>query len=110
MTEDVQSKVQDIFPLLISPVRALSVNTKNTSLSQIFARTRMDAFIPESTDKLTVFHYGIKSEFERIFSEEIDRNGKIDINNLITQITTIIKCELESIKSDTLSKSCEKSE
>lgn len=70
----------------------------------------MDAFIPEANEKLVVFHYGIKTEFERIFSEDIDRNEKIDNNNLITRITSTIKCELESIKSDTLSKSCEKSE
>ena len=110
MTEEVQSRTQDIFPLLISPLRSLSINAKSNSLSNVFARAKMDAFIPEPNEKLVVFHYGIKTEFERIFSEDIDRNEKIDNNNLITRITSTIKCELESIKSDTLSNSCEKPE
>lgn len=110
MDDQIQAKSQDIFPLLISPVRSLYDGVRNTSLSKVFARTKMDAFLPENGENIVVFHYGLKNEFEKIFAEDIDRNEKIDNNNLITQITTAVKCELESIESANLSESCQKSE
>ncbi len=99
-------KAEEAFPLLISPFRSRSEAQKETSLSQVFARTRLDAFIPSLQEDIFVFQYDIKSEYEKIFRDLIDRSEKIDINNLTKTIGKNVGCELESTLSGTLSEIC----
>lgn len=106
MSETAWAKAQEAFPFLISPLRSWSEGQKETVLSQVFARTRLDAFIPDLQEDIFVFQYWIKWEYEKIFRELIDRNEKIDINNLTKVIGKNVVCELESTLSGVLSELC----
>lgn len=99
-------KAREAFPLLISPIRSGSQEQKETILSELFARTRLDAFIPDLQDDIFVFQYQIKWEYDKIFREMIDRNEKIDINNLSKTIGKNVWCELESTLSWILTDAC----
>lgn len=110
MSDIWSSKTREVFPLLISPLRSVSVSQKETPLSTVFARTRLDAFIPDLQDDVFVYNYSIKPEYEKIFREYIDRNEKIDINNVTKVIQRNISCELESTLSGILSDGCIKEE
>ena len=103
-----QKTIQEQFPLLISPLRSYYDSIGATPLSRVFAKAKLAPFIPESWEKLVVFHYGLKEEFEKIFAQDIDRNEKIDNNNLLTQISAAVQCELETMQKGTLSESCQK--
>ena len=96
----------EAFPILISPIRSYVEQQKNTPLSDVFARTRLDAFIPELDEKLFAFNYQIKWEYRRIFREYIDRNGKVDINNMFQDIKSSISCQIESLESGSISEKC----
>ncbi len=106
MSDTGRIRTEENFPLLISPVRSWSEWQKETPLSKVFTRTRLDAFIPELQDTVFVFGYGIKWEYERVFREYIDRNEKIDINKMLLTLSNGIWCELDSILSATLSEKC----
>ena len=106
MSETGWAKAQEAFPLMISPLRSWSEWQKETRLSEVFARTRLDAFIPDLQEDIFVFQYGIKWEYEKIFRELIDRNEKIDINNLSKTIGKNVECELEGTLSWVLSEAC----
>jgi hypothetical protein len=93
------TKAREAFPLLISPVRSTTQSQINTPLSRVFARTRLDVFIPELRDEVFVFDYGLKTEYEKIFREYIDRNQNIDINKLLEVLQNNIFCDIESIAS-----------
>jgi hypothetical protein len=60
MSDTGMSKAQESFPLLISPERIRADAQKDTILSQIFARTRLDSFIPVLGESLFVYEYQIK--------------------------------------------------
>jgi hypothetical protein len=44
---------------------------------------------------MEVFHYGLKTTFEKILGEDIDRSEKID-SNILDKISLSIQCEVES--------------
>jgi ABC-type glycerol-3-phosphate transport system substrate-binding protein len=106
MDEKTMIKIQEVFPYLISPDRKLALTQANTPLSGLFARTRMDAFLTQPGDKVQVFDYGLKSEYEKTFRDYIDRNDKIDINNILSRIQQSVECKVESTKWGTLSSKC----
>lgn len=60
MSDMASAQGEEAFPLLISPLRSRSESQKTTSLSSVFARTRLDAFIPDIQDQIFVFDYGLK--------------------------------------------------
>ncbi len=106
MSDIAHTKATEAFPLLISPLRSRSEWQKTTSLSSVFARARLDAFIPDIQDQIFVFDYGLKWEYEKILREYLDRNDKIDINTIIKLIQKNVSCESESILSGSLSEKC----
>jgi ABC-type glycerol-3-phosphate transport system substrate-binding protein len=106
MSDAGMSKSLESFPLLISPLRATVESQRETSLSKVFARTRLDAFIPELWDDIFLYDYRIKWEYEKTFREYLDRNTKIDINNMVKVLSKNISCELESTLSWVVSESC----
>jgi maltose-binding protein MalE len=99
-------RAQEAFPLLISPLRSASEWQKQTSLSKVYARTKLDAFIPDLQDEIFVYNYWVKIEYEKIFRDYIDRSEKIDTNNLIKTLDKNIFCELESMSGWQLSDRC----
>jgi ABC-type glycerol-3-phosphate transport system substrate-binding protein len=106
MSEKTMTEIIEIFPHLISPDRKLALTQANIPLSSVFARTRMDAFLTRAGDKVQIFQYGLKSEYEKTFRDYIDRNEKIDINNLLSRIQKSVECKIESIEWNTLSSKC----
>lgn len=96
----------DAFPYLISPDRTISQTQWQKTLSTLFARARLDAFIPEPGESVTVFKYWLKTEYEKIFEDSLDRNDKIDINNLLSRIKDAVDCKIEISNGWDLSDKC----
>lgn len=92
MTDTASEKAIEAFPLLLSPKRTFVTTQMNSSVSDIFARARLDAFIPDVDTDIFVFDYGMKWEYKKILREYIDRNEKVDINNIIKTLQTNITC------------------
>jgi hypothetical protein len=106
MSETGRALSRENFPLLISPIRGESPLQRNTPLSSIFARTRLDAFIPELDEEIFVYDYGLKSEYEKIFREYIDRNDFKDINRMIKLLQKNIPCELAAQSGGKIDEKC----
>lgn len=109
MTDSALTKAQEVFPKYISPIRTLAENQTDTSLSSVFARVKMNAFLPLPDEKLQVFHFGLRTEYDSILTDAIDRNEKIDMNNIIETIHNSLQCEIESVIGGDLSTKCEQS-
>ena len=106
MQDSSRIRTQDIFPLLISPERIYYDSQSSQSLSTLFTKTKIAPFIPLPWEQLELFHYGNREIFERLFSQDIDRNEKINNNNLLSRISLSIQCELESLSKWTISPAC----
>lgn len=109
LTETALEKRNEAFPLLISPRRSDYESSARNSLSKVFAKTRLESFIPLPGEKMEVFHYGLKTTFEKIFGEDIDRSEKID-SNILDKISLSVQCEVESTEKWSLSEICLKNE
>lgn len=96
MDQKTLATATDVFPYLISPDRTISQTQGQTALSPLFARAYLNSFIPESSEILVVYNYGLKNEYEKIFEETLDRNDKIDINNILSQLKDSVDCKIES--------------
>jgi hypothetical protein len=75
-------------------------------LSPLFARARLDSFIPEVWETVHVFNYRLKDEFEKNYEDFLDRNDKIDINNLLSRISDAVACKVDSTAWGVLSERC----
>lgn len=106
MDQKTLATATDVFPYLISPDRTISQTQGQTALSPLFARAYLNSFIPESSEILVVYNYGLKNEYEKIFEETLDRNDKIDINNILSQLKDSVDCKIESTVEWTLSDKC----
>lgn len=96
LTEDAEKRFLEAFPLYIPAQRSFYESSQNTTLSNIFSRAKLDSFIPSAGETLQTFEYGNKMEFEQILWDNIDRNGKIDTNNIMNLFQTSIWCESET--------------
>ncbi len=106
-TPSAREKTLELFPYLISPEKSYYTLEEQSSLSKLFAKAKMWPFIPYAGQKIQLFHYGEKSIFEEILWEELDRNEKID-NNLLSKVSSAVKCEIETLENKTVSESCQK--
>ena len=93
---------------LISAQREFWTAQQWTKLSSILSRASMDAFIPDTTEELFVFSYGLKAEFENFLSEYIDRNDSIDINNISQRISHDLSCSIDTYSDAEIRPDCEK--
>lgn len=109
LSDAAMKKRNELFPLLISPRRSDYESISRNSLSNVFAKTRLASFIPLTGEEMEVFHYGLKTTFEKILWEDIDRSEKID-NTILDRISISIQCEVESNEKWSLAESCTKSE
>lgn len=98
LTEDAEKRFLEAFPLYIPAQRAFYESAQDTVLSNIFSRAKLDSFIPSVNQTLQTFDYGNKIEFEKILWDNIDRNGKIDTNNIIKLFESSIWCEITTEK------------
>lgn len=106
ISEDAGSRFMGAFPTYIPAQRTLYETRSESPLSSVFARTRLESFIPRIGDTLTVFDYGNREEFERILVDNIDRNKKIDKNNIIKLLSSAIKCSLSGLSEYDTTDSC----
>lgn len=109
-TDEWLTKAQEAFPRYISPLRILSEKQADTSLSDVFARVKMDAFLPLQWEKLLIFHFWLRNEYEKLFTDAIDKKNKSDINTILKDISHSISCELSNIASNSISSGCMESQ
>jgi hypothetical protein len=100
LTEDAQSRYIQSFPGYIPAQRAFYEASQNTALSNIFSRTKLDSFIPSLGEQLVVFDYGERAQFEQFLLDNIDRNSKIDKNNILSTLSERIQCSIVSLSGE----------
>lgn len=110
LTEEAEMKYLASFPTKIAAKKSFYTGQEDTVLSSVFQKAKLWAFIPDSTTSLSVFQFGIRDEFQKIFDDTIDRNSKIDTNNLSILLSTRIGCSLESLNSAILDPKCSEQE
>ena len=88
MTEDAERRFLEKNKHLIGAQRSFWDAQKNSRLSDVLTRTKIDTFIPETSEKTFLFNFGLKPEFENFLSESLDRNSNTDIGNISSFIST----------------------
>jgi ABC-type glycerol-3-phosphate transport system substrate-binding protein len=106
LEDSTQSKATEIFPYMISPLRSLAVLQGKTRLSNLFAQTKMDAFIPLPGEKLSLYNYGLKHEYEKIFREYLDRSDKIDTSNILSRLKKDVECKTAAASGGKIEERC----
>jgi maltose-binding protein MalE len=107
MTEDAEKRFLEKDNTLIAAQPSFWEAQKNTRISDVFARAKLDAFIPETGDQLAVFQYGLKSEFESLLSDSLDRNTNIDIGNIPNFISHGVECSIDTYLGKEVPSDCE---
>ncbi len=105
-TEDAERRYLVAFPHYIPAQRSFYSAAASNSLSSVFPQAKLDSFIPKLWDTVRLFQYGNKWLFESIFAEEIDRNGKIDKNNIKNTLKSRISCEIIESSGKTPPENC----
>ncbi len=105
-TEDAQRKFITAFPHYIPAQRSFYESVSSTSLSSVFSQAKLDSFIPKLWETVLLFDYGNKWTFDEIFSDAIDRIGKIDRNNIKNLIKSRISCEILETTAQILPENC----
>jgi len=108
MTEDAQKRFLQHNTEYIAAQRAYWTAQKNKNLSDILSRTTIDAFIPDINTELFIFSYWLKAEFWSLLSENIDRIGNLDINNISDALSRWISCEIDIYNGKNVAPDCEK--
>lgn len=93
-TDDALRTSQVIHPYFIPPKPSLYSSWQDNALSSVLTRTKLDVFIPVTSELLMLFDYGLKAEFNDFMSENIDRNKNIDIDNLWNRLASFIECNI----------------
>ncbi len=105
-TEDAEKKFITAFPHYIPAQRNFYESASSTSLSSVFPQAKLDSFIPQLWERVLLFDYGNKKMFEEIFSDTLDRNEKIDKNNVKSLIKSRIRCEILENSGQTPPENC----
>lgn len=96
---------------MISAQHEFHVSQRDTPLSNTLSRATLGAFIPDPSESLIVFSYGLKTDFMRFLDESIDRNKNIDISNIGSSISGQIRCSLATYQnSSEIPTECEKNQ
>ncbi len=96
MTPDAQRLYMNEYPYLIPAQHEFYASIENTSLSDTLSRAKLKPFIPNSSDTISVFQYGLRSRFDRYLREGIDISGTPDIEATTTKISRDIGCEIST--------------
>jgi maltose-binding protein MalE len=108
MTDEAERIFISANPTLIPAKRSFYDSVKDNSLSSVFPRIKLDTFIPNAGDTLSVFDYGFKKEFEKFLDEYIDRNDNMDMNNISSLLSQEISCTIGTYQWTTVSDTCNK--
>jgi hypothetical protein len=108
MTAEAQRIFINEYPYLIPAQSEFYSSIANTSLSSTLSRTKLQAFIPNIGDMISVFDYGIKSRFDRYLKDELDRdNGLSDGSDVLGKISKDIFCEINTTNGGADSGNCQ---
>lgn len=108
MTSDAMQKFLKEYPYLISAQREFHPSQANNRLSDVLARTRLDAFIPEFDEELINFDYWLKPEFDNFLDKYIDRNSSSDINNIWIDLYSSVNCAVAPYTENPIPRDCER--
>lgn len=107
LSEEAQGIYLKSFPTKIAARKSYHKWQLGTPLSLIFAKTRIDAFLPTLERIPTLYTYGRYDRFRTITDDYIDRADKIDKNNFVTDNLVKLGCEIDTVLQKKLTKQCE---
>ena len=106
MTPEAQRLYMNEHPYLIPAQSEFYSSVASNSLSETLSRTKLSAFIPSVGERVSIFQYGLKSQFERYLREGIDTTDTPDIDAIADTISREISCEISSSIDGWESKDC----
>lgn len=95
------------YPYMIPAQIEFFATAKNTSLSEVFKRTKLDSFVPVLKEEISTFDYGIKSQFEKYLRDGMDHSETTDIEIITKNISLEISCEINSLTGWQKNKDCQ---
>ena len=107
MTPEAQRIFLNEYPYLIPAQSEFYSSIGTSSLSSTLSRAKLQAFVPNIGDMITVFDYGIKSRFDRYLRDELDRDTISDGNDILTKISKDIFCEITTTNGGANSGNCQ---
>lgn len=107
LTPDAERIFINEYPYIIPAQVEFYSTAKKWTLSETFERTKLDAFIPLLEEKVSIFHYGIKSQFERYLKDWLDNSNSPDIEAITKNISIEIACEINSLTGEKQSSDCQ---
>lgn len=107
LTPEAQRLYMNEYPYIIPAQVEFYATTKKIALSENFSKTKLDSFVPLLEEKLSVFHYGIKSKFERYLKDWLDTSTEPDIESITKNISVEIGCEINWLTGWSVSSDCQ---
>lgn len=87
MTPEAQRLYMNEYPYLIPAQSEFYSSVVSNSLSETLSRTKLSAFIPNIGERVSIFQYGLKSQFERYLREGIDTTDSPDVDAITVTIS-----------------------
>lgn len=87
MTPEAQRLYMNEYPYLIPAQSEFYSSVISNSLSETLSRTKLSAFIPNIGERVAIFQYGLKSQFERYLREGIDTTDSPDVDAITVTIS-----------------------
>lgn len=106
LTPEAQRIYMGEYPYIIPAQVEFYASTKKIPLSENFSKTTLSSFVPLLEEKVTVFHYGIKSKFERYLRDGLDTDEP-DIESITKNISIEIGCEINWLTGWSVSSDCQ---
>lgn len=94
MTNEAQRGALEAYPYLIPAQSDFLASQRGKSLSSVLTRAKMDAFLPNPGEKISIFQYGLKSRFHSILEKDFDSSNASVRSSLGQEISRSIQCEI----------------
>lgn len=107
LTPDAERIFINEYPYLIPAQIEFYATAKKSSLSETFERAKLDSFIPLLEEKISIFHYGIRSQFEKYMKDWLDNSDSPDIVSITKNISIEIACDINSLTGEKQSTDCQ---
>lgn len=87
MSEEAQNKALDVYPYWISAQSKFLTQQRDKTLSSVLTRTKMDAFLPVPGEKIILFNYGIKSQFQSMLEKHFENTSTSSFHTIVEEIS-----------------------
>ncbi len=94
-SEDAQRVLMKNFPHLLPAHKSFLEAKLGTRLSPIIKNAKIDGFIPSPWQKISLFDYGIRSEFNQIIKDGFMSKSEIKRNAMAKKISEKIACIID---------------